>query len=412
MSEQLFNGLRVIDCASFVAAPAAATIFADFGADVIKIEPLGGEAHRGTYKAGVDPAPEHNYLWMLSSRSKRSLAVDLKRDQGRAILMKLLETADVFITNFPLTVRRRLKIDYDDLAARFPSLIYGSFTAYGETGRERDKPGFDSTSYWARSGLMDQMRQDRDTPPLLPTLGLGDNPAGVMLYAAIVSALYRRERTGRGGLASSSLLAGGLWTNSMSLQARLCGHDLPERVNRASAPNACSNTYRCADGGWFSLVIANEEKFWIPLLQALGLEHLDQDARFATLAARLEHSRDLIAIFDTTFASADLAHWRARLDAAGIVFGTIATLDDAAADEQAIAIGALVPFSHRPDILTVNSPFDIRGIAKAAPGPAPDVGEHSSEILREIGYDAETIAGLRDCGAIAGMAAPVPDPPG
>jgi len=401
MTKQLFTGLRVIDCASFVAAPAAATIFADFGADVIKIEPVGGEAHRNTYSAGVDPAPEHNYLWMLSSRSKRSLALDLKCEQGRAILLRLLETADVFITNFPLAVRQRLGIDYDSLAERFPRLIYGSFTAYGETGSERDKPGFDLTSYWARSGLMDQMRQDRDTPPLAPSLGLGDNPAGAMLYAAIVSALYLRERTGEGGLASTSLLAGGLWTNSMSLQARLCGHDLPDRVDRASAPNACSNTYRCGDGGWLNLVLANEEKLWEPLIQALGLSLLNEDERFATIPARHANSKDLIAIFDRTFASADLAHWRTKLDAAGIVFGTIATLDEAASDKQAIEIGALVPFSHRPDILTVNSPFDISGVTKVMPGPPPEVGEHSSEILGEIGYDAEAINRLRATGIVA-----------
>ena len=408
MSQGLFKGLRVIDCASFVAAPAAATLMSDFGADVIKLEPLEGDAYRWSYLVPGQPVQKHNHYWMLGSRNKRSLALDLKTADGLRVLQRLLDSADVFITNLPLSVRRRLQIAYEDVSPRRPRLIYASFTAYGETGPEVEKPGFDATSYWARSGLMDMMRADAETEPLRPLGGLGDNPAGVTLYAAIVSALYRRERTGAGGLVTSSLLAAGLWTNSLAVQAKLCGVPIPPRQPRDRVSNACVNTYRCRDGRWLNVMILNEDKLFAPLLRALGREELAEDPRFATRDTRRANAAELIAIFDREFTSRDLAEWRKALDAAGITFDIVGTLDDIPNDPQMRAAGALVPFAEEPDMLTVSSPFALAGIEKTGPGRAPDLGEHSEAVLREAGFDAAEIRRMREAGVFIQSKPPMP----
>jgi hypothetical protein len=197
MTESLFAGLKVIDCASWIAGPAAATILSDFGADVIKIEPPGaGDPWRASTPV---PGKVTDYYWQLTSRNKRSLAIDLKHADGLAVLYRLLASADVFVTNFPLPVRERLKIDAAHLLPLNPRLIYASLTAYGEQGEEAGRTGFDSTAYWARTGLMDMVRATEDTEPARSVPGMGDHPSATAMYAAIVTALYRREKTGKAG---------------------------------------------------------------------------------------------------------------------------------------------------------------------------------------------------------------------
>src|SRR5206468_12812911 len=212
MEKGIFEGLKVLDCASFIAAPAAATVLSDFGADVIKIEPPGaGDPYRNLPNLPGYPHSEHNFAWMLESRNKKSLALDLTKSEGQAVLHKLAAEADVFITNMPPQVRQKLGITYDHLAPTNERLIYASFTGYGEKGEEANKPGFDSNAYWARSGLMDLVRADVDTTPARSVAGMGDHPCAMALYGAIVTALYRREHTGKGSHVSSNLMANGVW---------------------------------------------------------------------------------------------------------------------------------------------------------------------------------------------------------
>src|ERR1700731_687601 len=230
MDDGIFEGLKVLDCASFIAAPAAATVLSDFGADVIKIEPPGlGDPYRSLPKLPGYPHSPHNFTWMLESRNKRSLALDLSRPEGQAVLHRLVAEADVFITNFPLPVRARLAMTYGELAPLNERLIYASFTGYGERGEEANKPGFDSNAYWARSGLMDLVRADQDTSPARSIAGMGDHPCAMAFYGAIVTALYQRERTGKGAHVSSNLMANGVWAASVLAQAKLCGAKFAER---------------------------------------------------------------------------------------------------------------------------------------------------------------------------------------
>lgn len=402
MTDSLFSGLRVVDCASYVAAPAAATFMGDFGADVIKVEPLEGDSYRWSYLVPGQPEPKHNYYWMIGSRNKRGLAVNLKDPAGLRVLETLLDTTDVFITNLPLAARKRLGISYTDLAPTRPRLIYVSLTAYGETGAEVEKAGFDSTTYWGRSGLMDIMREGPDADPLRPAQGLGDNPAGVTIYAAVVSALYRREKTGLGGEVTSSLLANGLWANALDIQAKLCGQIPPERVPRRDPRTwPLMNTYRCKDGKWLNLMILREEQKIGALLKALGHEDLTDDPRFATSEARRKNSGAMIETLEAIFATRDIEAWRTRLNAHGVTFDIIATLDDVIADPQALTIGALKPMRNDPAMLTVNSPFELTGVDKVAPGRAPGLGEHSQDILRDIGLPDDEIARLLADGVVS-----------
>ena len=403
-----FAGLKVIDCASYIAAPAAAVILADLGADVIKLEPPGGDPHRDLYKLLGLGLPASNFVWDLSARGKRSLVLDLKLAEGQAVLHRLVAQADVFITNLPLPVRARLAIDADTLTALNPRLVYASMTAYGETGPEAAKGGFDVTAYWARTGLMDLLRADHSGPPLRPVAGLGDHPSATTLFAAIATALYRRERSGRGGLVSTSLMANGLWANGVQVQAQLAGEVFPPRPPRSHAPNPLSNLYRCRDGRWLSLVVLNEIRQLPGLLAALGLSHLAGDPMVSTAAGREAHLASVIALFDDAFLRQDLAHWRSVLDAAGITFGVIGTLADLDDDPQMRHAGALVPYAHR-DGLTLSSPIHLAGTPQRPPGPAPRLGQHNAELLREAGYTDEQIAGLRARQAVRDPAPPSPE---
>ncbi len=399
MDKGIFAGLKVIDCASFIAAPAAATVLADFGADVIKIEPPGeGDLYRSLHTRPGSPKGTVDYAWILDSRNKRGLALDLKAPEGLGVLHRLVEQADVFVTNMPLPVRRRLKTGYDDLRHLNPRLIYASFTAYGEEGEEADKTGFDSTAYWARSGLMDMVRADSETTPARSAPGMGDHPSAMALYGAIVTALYRRDRTGMGCKVSSSLVANGLWSNSYFVQAKLAGSVFPPRPPRERVLNPLSNSYRCRDGRWFILSMVNEARQYEPFMHAIGLS--EHAARFSVQAERQAHSPELIALFDALFAQRDLPEWRKILDDAGITFGIVGTLDDLAGDAQLRHAGALVPFADGSG-LTVSSPFAIDGVDKRPPGAAPAIGQHTDDILRDAGFSEADIARLRAAKAVA-----------
>ncbi|GAC1332967.1 MAG: CoA transferase [Beijerinckiaceae bacterium] len=396
----MFEGLKVLDCASFIAAPAAATILADFGADVIKIEPPSGDPYRKLPQIRGQPKSPLNYAWMLTSRSKRSLALDLAKPEGQAVLARLIADADIFITNMPPRVRERLGISHKQIAHLNPRLIYASFTGYGEAGAEANKPGFDSNAYWARSGLMSEVRPDADSAPARSVAGMGDHPAALALYGAIVTALYRREKTGKGGHVSSSLLANGLWSNGIPIQAKLCDATFTPRPRREHALNALTNHYKCRDGRWLMLSLLDEERQWPVLAGALRRPELLADPRFETAAARHSNAPDLVAIFDEAFAARDFAEWRGILDASGLIFGFVATLDDAVQDKQARDNHFIIPITDG-SACTIDSPIFIDDVTKRQPTPAPEIGESSDEILAEAGYSQAEIAGLRGAGIVS-----------
>jgi formyl-CoA transferase len=316
------------------------------------------------------------------------------------VLHKLAGEADVFITNYPPQVRLKLGITYDHLAPQNKRLIYASFTGYGEKGEEANKPGFDSNAYWARSGLMDLVRADEDTTPARSVAGMGDHPCAMAFYSAIVTALYQRERTGKGSHVASNLMANGIWAASVLAQAKLCGAKFAKRRPREQALNAVTNHYKCKDGRWIILSLLNEDRQWPTLARCMGREDMITDVRFATKAGRHSRSLELIKVFDEIFATKDLAEWRKILDGNGLVFGVVGILDDIPHDRQMIENEVLVPFEN-DTMLTVNSPIFIDGARKVQPRKPPGLGEHSDQILREAGYDEASIRKLRASGAVA-----------
>src|SRR5438046_3159509 len=292
----LLDGLRVIDAASFIAGPVATTILAGLGADVIKVEPPDGDPYRHrTGGPGVPDTP-FNYRWIVDNRTKRGLALDLRQPSGRAVLHRMIERADVFVTNNPLDSRARLGIRWEDLSPLNPRLVYASITAYGERGDEAPLTGFDATALWARTGLMDLVKPSPDSAPARSLPGMGDHPTGVSLFAAIMTALYRRERTGRGSAVSTSLMANGLWWNAIQVQAALCGARVEPRPSREEAASALANLYRCADGRWFLLNLVQDERDWPALLRAIEQPDLLNDPRFASATARRANARALVSV--------------------------------------------------------------------------------------------------------------------
>jgi len=397
MTDSLFSGLKVVDCASWIAGPAAATMMSDFGADVIKIEPPDvGDPWRSR---GPIPGKDLDYYWQLTSRNKRSLAIDLKHPDGIGALHRLIASADVFVTNFPLPVRDRLKLSAAYLTALNPRLIYASFTAYGEEGEEAAKTGFDSTAYWARTGLMDQVRAEPTTPPARSMPGMGDHPSATGMYAAIVTALYRREKTGKGGVVKSSLLQNGLWANACAVQTRLFGEHVGHRPLREDAPNALANHYQTRDGRWFIMALYNEQRQLRGFLTAIGRPELTDDPRFATDAARKQNARLLTTVLDEVFGTRDLAEWRTVLDGVGVTFGIVGTVDEALDDAQMQACGALVPFADGKG-LTISAPFHIEGEEKIPPRRAPGLGQHNDAVMAEAGYSSDEIGRMRAQGIL------------
>src|ERR1700730_18625051 len=340
-TDNIFSGLKVVDLASFIAGPGAATMLSDYGAEVIKVEPPGiGDPHRHTFKIPPQPQSEENYAWHLDNRNKRGLAVDLKSAKSREILERLVRWADVLVVNFPQSVRRRLKLTYDDVAPWNSRLIYADVTGYGDNGPDADLPGFDLTAYWARSGLL-TLTRDAGAPPTLPVSGSGDHATAVGLYGAIVTGLYRRERSGKGSHVTTSLLAEGVWSCAMSVQAALCGAQFFPLHDRKNPPNAIFNGYQPSDARWFLIVV--QAKDWPALAMGIGRPELLLDARFTDDAARGANAAELAEILDKVFASQPLAHWRKVLDRAHITYGVVRSPGDVINDPQLPVDDTIVP---------------------------------------------------------------------
>ena len=402
-SGRALDGIKVLEVGSWIAGPAAATIMSDFGAEVIKVEPPGaGDPYRQMPRLPGMPLSEHNYSWLLDSRNKKSLALDVTKPEGRDVLLRLAAQTDVFLTNFPPALLARLRLAWEDLSAVNPRLIYALLTAYGEVGEEATKPGFDVNAWWARSGLMDLVRP-AGAQPTSSMPGMGDHPTAVALFGAIALGLYQRERTGRGAKVSTSLMANGAWANSVLIQALLCGATFVERPPREQALNALVNLYQCRDGRWFVLTLLTEEKDWERFARGIGRADLIADARFATMAARHANSPALVKILDGVFAEKDWAQWQATLEASDIAFEAVVRLQDLRDDRQMAATGTLAPLEGAgiPGLRTVMSPIQVADQTRVPPTRAPDLGEHTDEVLRAAGYDAAAIRRLRDLGVVA-----------
>ena len=404
-TENIFSGLKIVDLASFVAGPGAAVILSDFGADVIKVEPPKGELWRIANKIPPQPLAKDPYMWHLNNRNKRGIALDLKSPDAGKILERLVKWADVLIVNTPHPAREKLKLTYDDVAQWNPRLIYADVTGYGDNGPDANLPGFDITAYWSRSGLL-SLTRDAGAPPTWPFAGTGDSPSAVGLFSAIVMGLYRRERTGKGSYVTTSLLAGGVWSASVAIQAALAGAKFSPQHDRKNPANAAMNVYKTSDNIWFLLLVTPDKISF--LATAIGRADLLKDPRFADPAKLAANMSQLTEILDETFSAQPIAHWREVLDKVHITYGLVRDPHDVIKDPQLQANNIVVPLEGAGENikLTVSSPIQVHGVTKVSAKRAPDLGEHNDQVLQELGFDTKEIERLRASGVIAKPTAP------
>ena len=401
MSEPLpLAGLRVLDISSFIAAPAAAVALADYGADVIKIEPPGeGDPHRNNWKSANYPRADVNFPWQLDGRLKRSLALDLKVASARPVLEKLVRRADIMIVNFPPPARERLKLCWEDMQPLNPRLIYCSLTGYGETGPDRDRPGFDITAYFGRSGILDAARYEGG-PPGISLPAQGDRATAMTLVAAILLGLRHRDQTGKGSWVGTSLYANGAWANGTTVAGAAIGAKLPPRQPPDKPRNALTNLYRTSDDRWLQLLVVRDDKMWGTLCAAIGRPDLATDPRFTDREERKTRALELHAELARAFGSRTYADWERALSTTGIPFGVIGRVADVVDDEQALHAGIFADTANPEVPRTINNPIRLGFATPRVSGPPAAVGEHSEEILREIGCDETEIAALKSAGAV------------
>ena len=397
--ELLFEGLKVLDLSSWIAAPTCAAMLSELGAEVTKIEQPGvGDGYRIYYQSPISPISEVNYTYHLDNRNKRSLTLDLKSEEGQAIFHRLVAGADVLITNQPFPIRRALKLNYEDLKPLNERLIYASLSAYGEEGPERDQKSFDLVAYWTRSGLMNQMRHRHlGQEPMQAMAGMGDHPTGVALYGSIVTALLRRERTGKGGKAHTSLLANGLWSASCFAQAAWADADFSQMPSQ----RLTGALFETSDGRWLNFVMARQVEIFDRLLVALELLDWFTDERFATPESRLDHAEEATQVLRDVIRRRTAAEWMALFREHELPVTLVPEFPELPEDPQIQANGMVVdPADDFGLSKVIRDPINVDGVGRVAPRRSPELGEHTDVVLTELGLSGEAIEGLRERGVV------------
>lgn len=388
--------VKVVELAVWVAGPATSGILADWGADVVKIEaPAGGDPYRAFYSAAAGLPLPINPMFELDNRGKRSLVVDLADERGREIVRRALAGADVFLTNLRIGALERAGFDAARVLADHPRLVYALATGYGTEGDDRDRAAYDAGAFWGRAGVGATLAPRGGEPPF-PRTAFGDHATALALAGGVAAALFARERTGRGGLVTTSLLRTGLYIVGADTNQVLRLGIPPIQLERAAMPNPLCTFYRSADGRWIFLLGLQADRHWPDLVRAIDRPEWLADPRFRDIGTRRAHFRELIAELDAIFATQTYAVWVERLDTAGMWWAPVQTIEEAVRDPQVAASGAFVdvPVAEGTARMLA-TPVDFGDHRPTATRPAPEPGEHTEEVLLELGYDWDAIVELK-----------------
>jgi crotonobetainyl-CoA:carnitine CoA-transferase CaiB-like acyl-CoA transferase len=395
------KGIKVVELGIWVAGPAAAAVLGDWGAEVIKVEnPAGGDPVRALMALGIAVELPVNPSVELDNRNKRSVAINVRTPEGRDVMHRLLRGADVFVTNLRAAALKRAGLAYEDLRAENPRLIYAALSGYGTRGPEKDRAAFDYAAFWARAGAMASLGEP-DGPPPTQRPAMGDHPSGLALAGAVAAALYHRERSGEGQELHLSLFHAGMWMMATDVETCLVTGLGPAPTGRA-VPNPLWNHYRAKDEKWFHLVMLQADRYWPSFCEAIGRPDLLNDERYANVVSRAGNSLELIALLDDVFATKTLKEWGGLFDRFELVWGPVQSITEVIHDPQARALGAFAKVPHRSgeDIEVLRSPIEFGATPSTIRRAAPELGEHTEEVLLECDYTWDDIARLKEKGAI------------
>lgn len=386
------DGIRVVELAQWVAAPAAAGTLADWGADVIKVEAPTGDPQRSMFAAvGIDKQIP-NPSFAQDNRGKRSAVLDLRSDEGRAAFEALLATADVFVTNLRADALERLDLAPADVGARHPRLVVASLTGYGPVGPAKDVPGYDIGAFVSRTGLA-RTNAPESLPPVNLKSAIGDHMTGITTVSAIMAGLFQRERTGVGMVVETSLFQTGMYGVSWDLSTQATFGRLSRMKPRESYDQPLVNSYQAGDGRWFYLIGLEMMRHFPGVCRAIGQPELVDDERFASGGAVRENREALIALLDAAFVAEPLDHWAERFDAEDVWWAPCQTMAEVVEDPQAHALGTFVETDDNSfsgelpngPIRTVATPVRFDGAVFQPRRPVPALGEHTDEVLAELG---------------------------
>lgn len=390
----LLAGLKILEHATYIAAPGAGGIMADWGADVIKIEPPGGDPIRQFFEsigadAGINP------VFDMDNRGKRSIILDASKPEGRAVIERLVRDVDVFLTNVRPGGLERSGLDYESLAKINPRLVYASVTGYGLTGPDANRPGFDIAAFWARSGLA-AMTAPKGVEPFPLRTAMGDHVTSMATAAGVLAALLEREKTGKGRLVEASLLRAATYAVGSDMAIQHAFGRLASNRPRPDAINPIANFFQAKDGQWLTIVPRQGSADWLPLCRALDAVALSEDPRFASSKARRENGPALVAALDAAFAALPFQVIAERLDSADIVWAPVQTAAQAVADPQVQAAGAIVetPLAQGGSMKAPGGPVRFPGLEDGPKGPAPGPGAHTRSVLAGAGYSVAEIDAL------------------
>jgi crotonobetainyl-CoA:carnitine CoA-transferase CaiB-like acyl-CoA transferase len=398
----LLQGTRVVEMGVWVAAPSAGGILADWGADVIKVEPPAGDPMRELFQSmagmGIPDSPPFD----LDNRGKRSIVVETRTEEGRSLVRRLVKGADVFLTNLRPGALERMGLDPETLRRESPALVYASVSGYGLEGPERDRAAYDVGAFWARAGAAHQFASAGAEPPSMRG-GFGDHIAGLATVSGILAALLERQSTGRGRLVETSLLRTGIYCLGWDFGIQLRFGKVARAAPRTEPQNPLLNSYRAGDGRWFWLICLEADRHWSNLVAVLEQPELGQDERFRTARARRKNGGELVKLLDQAFAEHSLEDWAIRFERHDLWWSPVRTPEEVVADPQALASEAFVEVPsldgsgvHR----AVATPVRFDRTDPIPKAPPPRLGEHRTEVLREAGFSDAEIAALRDRGAI------------